>query len=151
MNGAISSARRRRAQRLRAGERCQPLAERAVADLVVVLETDHERRRWQMRAPLATRLAAMRRYLALIGEALRHAAGKQPRCVLKILVIALMLAGEHDVDAMMPVIGPLRVEQPRRKMRGFVALVFEHEMDVAAGLDCARGSCAPSRQGNPAR
>ena len=49
---------------------CQPFAHRPVADLVVVLQEVDEIRARQMRARLAARLAvAMRRGLALIGEA----------------------------------------------------------------------------------
>ncbi len=57
-------------------QRRQPLAERAVADLIVVLQEIDERGGGQRRARLAARLAlAMRRRLALIGKSFGKGSG----------------------------------------------------------------------------
>ena len=56
-DGASSSDRPRPSQRARSAQRGEPLAERAVADLVVVLQEVDERGRRQVRARLAARRA----------------------------------------------------------------------------------------------
>ena len=67
---------RGRAHRLGGSERGDPLAEGAVADLVVVLEESHEGGRRQRGARLAAGASAMRRQIALVGEPLRQAAAE---------------------------------------------------------------------------
>ena len=79
-------------------ERMQPLAEGAIADLVVVLQEVDERVRRQVRARLAARLAlAERRRLALVGEAFGQARGRDAaqRLVRVVGVVAVRLAGER--------------------------------------------------------
>ena len=62
-------------ERLRVGERRQPFAERAIADLVVILQEQHKGGGRQIGAWRAARLAAaMRRRLALIDETFLEAA-----------------------------------------------------------------------------
>ncbi len=61
--------RRPRPQRGRVGKLRQPLAHGAVADLVVVLQAEHERRVRQMAARLARAPDRVRRFLPLVREA----------------------------------------------------------------------------------
>ncbi len=126
-----------RPQRLGVGQGREPVAERAIADLVVVLQADHEGRRRQMSTRLAARLAVMRRHFPLIGKALGHATGEQSRRVLEILVVAFVFAGQQHVQAMMYVVGPLRVELSGGEVGSLVALMLQDEMHVPAGLDGA--------------
>ena len=77
----------------------------------------------------------MRRWLALIDEALGQAT-RQPLggvlCV--VAVIAFALPGQHHVQDVMAVVVPLRVEVTPQVVRD-VAVMLEHQMDVAAVLD----------------
>src|SRR5262245_45573755 len=58
-------------KRIGLGKYCQPLAERPIADLVVVLQEINDRARRQVSAWLATRApAAVARWLTLVGKAL---------------------------------------------------------------------------------
>ena len=78
--------------------------------------------------------------LALIGEALRQAAAEPLDGPVGIIaVIAVVLAGEQHVPAMVDVVVPLRRVQARRaalvarQPARLVGLVLEDEMDLAAG------------------
>ena len=159
--------RRGRAHRVGGRERRDPLAEGAIADLVVVLQEPDEGRRGQRAARLAARTPAMRRQIALIREALRETAAEMTERRLVVSVVAHGLAGDQDVQRVVDVIVPLglveraptgggTLEVPR-----LVRVVLEHEVhgtiargplgDGAAELlqDVSRASrppcCAPRR------
>jgi hypothetical protein len=127
-------------------ERDQALAERAVADLVMVLQEGDEGRGRQVRRRLPANLpAAVRARIALVGEALGEAAREHPRGALRVVgVVAVALAGDEHVRRVVPVVVPLRgrvrgagaIEEMRR-----VAVVLEHEVDVAV-VARARGDGA---------
>ena len=100
---------KRRLQRRRRREHRQPLAQRAVADLVVVLQEIDEGRGRQRRTRLAAVLAPpVRRRLALIGKPF----GERPREMLRrvaiVAVIARGLAGQQHMEGVMIVVVPLR-------------------------------------------
>ena len=106
-NGGQGRDRRRR------GEALEPLAERAVADLVVVLQAIDEGRRRQPGARLAAPgSVAERRGLALVDEALRERARELgQRGVAVSLVVAVRFARRDHVGGVMEVVVPLaRVE-----------------------------------------
>ena len=94
-----------------------------------------------MRRRLAARLAALvPGYVALIGEALRQAAAEPlDGPVGVIAVIAVVLAGQQHVPAMVHVVVPLRRVQARRaalvarQPACLVGAVLKDEMHVAAG------------------
>ena len=93
-------------------QRGQPVADRAVADLVVVLQADDEGGGRQARRSLSPRGSPLARRLALVTrspatESVRALRGG----VLEIGVVAFGLAGQQDVQRVMRVVGPLRVEQ----------------------------------------
>src|SRR5205823_9684003 len=92
------------------GKAQQPLAQRAVADLVVILQEVDEARRSQLARLLAARLLGEGRHLALIGEALGQAAREMAHRRIHITdVVAIRLAGRRDVIGVMRVVVPLRV------------------------------------------
>lgn len=125
--------RARRAQRVVVHERAQPLAECAVADLIVVLQERDERARRQVRARFAARCAAVqRRRLALIRETFaEHAREVADRRVGIRAVVARLLARQQHVHAVVEIVVPLRVEAAAGEQARGVAFVFEHEMHVA--------------------
>ena len=89
----------------------RPLAQGAIADLVVILQADDESGGRQIGRILATRRAVMRRDLSLVDKTFGHGTGQMlGGGVGKTFVIPFGFAGEQHVDAMMPIIGPLRVE-----------------------------------------
>jgi hypothetical protein len=129
--GSEQQDREREAHALGRGDRREPLAQRAVAHLVVVLQEGHEGRERQVRrglpAPLA---AAMRGGLALVGEAFGERA-REHACGLGgvVAVVAVGLAGHEHVEGVVRVVVPLRggpaLDQARR-----VGVVLEHEVDL---------------------
>ena len=125
-----------RLQRLGIGVVHQTVAERAVADLVVVLQEEHEGGGREVIARRAARLAvAIGRALALIGEALGQAAGQHVGRRHGIVgIVAVALAGQQDMQDVVRIVVPLRVEVAAQ-MRCDIAVVLEHEMDMAAGFD----------------
>ena len=113
----------------------EPLAEGAVADLIMVLKEGHERGRRQMPAAGSAGLSVVVcRALALIDEPFREAAC-QPlgRSVGEVGVIGLALAGQKDVEDVVEVVVPLSVERLRPEPAGVVPLVLQYEMDVTIG------------------
>src|SRR5689334_3351029 len=78
---------------------------------------------------------AVTRCFALVGEAF----GEYPREPVRggigiIGIIAVVLAGEQDVERVVPVVVPLRVEIASEMTR-HVAVVFEHEVNMPTPLD----------------
>src|SRR5262249_12455969 len=118
----------RRFERRRIGQCRQALTQRAVADLVVVLQKQNKGGRRQVAARRAALLAAaMARRLSLVGEAFReHARDPRGGIVGIIGVVAVVLAGEQHVERVVAVIVPLRVEIAAEVARR-IAVVFEHE------------------------
>ncbi len=97
-------------QLFRADQSGQPLAESAIADLIMVLGEEDGGLGRQMRARLAARRVMQRKDFALIGEAL----GQGPREMLQRLVgegaiIAFVLARQQDVQRVVEIVAPLRV------------------------------------------
>ena len=123
--------RNRRLQRPRIGECRQPLAEGAVSDLVMVLQKADERVRRQVGARGAAPAAlAMQRRLALKDEAFRKRAGELRGGVLgEVLVIAATFAGQQNMEHMMDVVVPLRVEVAAQMARA-IGFVLENEMNM---------------------
>ncbi len=105
----------KRGQRQRLGR--QPVAERPVAHLVVVLREDHEAPRLPVEgrarrgaAPVLAAVAAVVDERPLEGlRELGHLA--------EVGVVAVPLAGQQDVQRVVEVVGPLRVEAPARRPR----------------------------------
>src|SRR6185437_9712970 len=127
------------AERFARGERDQPLAEGAVAYLIVVLDEIDEGKRRQVTAGLAARCAAKRRQLSLIDEALRQGAPEAGNGIGGIVaVIAVGLAGEGDMHRVVEVVVPLRIVGKRRsasaalEITGLVLVVLEDQVDVRA-------------------
>ena len=109
----------------------QSLAEGAISDLIVVLQKQHESCRRQLGTWRAARSsAAMERRFALIDETFLQAARQQSRgTVLVILVIALVFAGQENMEDVVAIVVPLRVEVALQ-MRSGIGIVFEHQMYV---------------------
>src|SRR5436190_24350118 len=91
-----------------------------------------------MRARLAARPPHTKsRWLALIGETVRERA-HQVACVIVILVVAPILAGEQHVYGVVKIIVPLCPVMPggrvlvRREQARAIVAVLENEVDVAA-------------------
>src|SRR6516225_2040104 len=117
-------------------ERRQSLAEGAVSDLIMVLQKKHEGGRRQAGAWAAAPPAVtMGGWLALINEALRKAAGKPfDRAVRIIGIVAFVLAGEQDMQDVVAVVIPLRIEIAR-KVLCRIGIVFQHKVDMPSGFD----------------
>ena len=131
----------RRFDRCGLRQRRQALAERAIADLVVVLDEIDESGARQIAARLAAQLiVAMGRWFALIGETLRMCAHDMAPMIAVVAVIALGLAGQQHVPGVVIVVVPLRaIAAGRRVFVGreqtcAIVVVFQNEMDLPAGL-----------------
>ena len=112
----------------RIGQGQQAFAEESVADLVMVLQAVDEARGRQMCARSPARLAAEGRDLALEREALRQHAREMPgRFGGEAAVIGGGLTRQQDMDSVMEIVVPLRVET--REQPGVVGVVLDHELD----------------------
>ena len=126
---------RQRPHHPRRRQDAQTLAERPVADLVVVLEEGHERQGRKRAARTAARTTAVRRHLALKGEPLGQGAAEQ-FCLAIVDVIAARLSGRRDMQPMMNVVVPLRGVAngfgafPAQPF-GLVLFVLDEEVDRA--------------------
>ena len=127
-----------RAHRLGCGQRVQALAERAVADLVVVLREGDERDRRGILARLAARAAAVAHDLALVCEPLGQRTSEAIGIAVVVRVVALRLARGGHMQHMMHVVVPLRRVLHRlaigiaREPGRFIVLVLEHQVDLTA-------------------
>ena len=110
VNGDSSTQNAASAQRL--GR--QPVAERAVADLVVVLVEDDELLGPAVRRRRAEALAAERRVAAVVDERAvgTPSRGRATRAELR--VVALALVGQQRAHRVVEVVGPLRRRSPSR-------------------------------------
>src|SRR4029077_19680698 len=132
--------RQRRLDRIRTDEAFEPLAESAIADLVVVVEKIDEGGRGKTKARLAARFAAaVFGRLALIDKARAKGAGDvTKRGALIVAVVALRFAGQPYVPGVVIIVVPLRsIIAAWRVLSGVehvdaVGIVFEHQMDVAS-------------------
>ena len=95
-------------------------------------QADDEGGGGEVGAGLAAGVAEAFDVLALVGEALGEAAGEERGRVGVVLVIALGLVGQEDVEAVVQIVGPLGVEEGGDEEGGAVVLVLEDEVDVAA-------------------
>src|SRR5262249_12914343 len=109
--------RQRRLERCRVGQQLEALAERAVADLVVVLQEVDEGGWRQRAARLAARTAlAMRRALALIVEACRqHAGDARERRLAVVAIVSVRLAAQEHVPGVVKIVVPLGTESSGRR------------------------------------
>src|SRR3546814_1009010 len=135
-------------ERRRFGQHVDALAECAVADLVVVLDEPDEGGRRQVAAGLAALLAAaVARRFALIHEASRERFAEPLDRTLGIVgVVAAGIAGRQMLVDVVDVVIPLRVVKSGcppipDQHRGLVAIVFQYEVNVTAGL--VRGDARP--------
>ena len=94
----------------------QPVAERAVADLVVVLGEDDEPLGRRVVAGAPKRVAERRRS-AVVDERARERLGEL-RHVAEVGVVALALAGEQRAQRVVEVVGPVRVAAPAARSAG---------------------------------
>jgi len=126
---------RRGADRRLGRERADALAERAIADLVVVLQksTNAVVGSEALGSPRGASPRCADGF-ALVGETLAQRAGQQPSGFVRVVaVVAERLAGEQNVERVVRVIVPLRVEP--REQPGLVRVVFQHQLHVAPVLD----------------
>src|SRR3546814_7875031 len=128
-------------ERRRFGQHVDALAECAFADLVVVLDEPDEGGRRQVAAGLAALLAAaVARRFALIHEASRERFAEPLDRTLGIVgVVAAGIAGRQMLVDVVDVDIPLRVVKSGcppipDQHRGLVAIVFQYEVNVTAGL-----------------
>ena len=100
--GAKANCRRR-------GQRRQPLAERRVADLVVVLqEVDESRWRQMGRRCSAVQAWAMRRFVTLIGKAFRQRQPEPSKWRVRVIdIVAVTALGHEHAHDMVKVVVPL--------------------------------------------
>src|SRR5215213_5034186 len=115
---------------------CEAFAKGSIADLIVVLQEIYECTRWQMCAWLPACMAFVRRSFALVGEAIRETAAQQRMWALRIIdVIAVRFTRRDDVQTMMDVVVPLRVECVARaglpQETCLIRVVLEDEMNRA--------------------
>ena len=108
----------------------QALAERTVADLVVILQKQHKGTGGQMPAGLAAS-GTVARGLALVDKPFAQAAGQLGGGVVgKIGVVGVGLAGQQHMQGVMPVIVPLRIEALLQQA-GLIEFVFQDQPHMA--------------------
>ena len=128
----------RQAQRLGFGEDAETLAEGAVADLVVVLQKQHEGVRRQVGTRFAARPAVAVGF-ALVDEAFGQAARQAAQRLGVVLVVAVVLAGEQDVQRMVAIVVPLCVVALAQQA-GAVVVVLQDQVHMALGAGGAIGN-----------
>lgn len=120
-----------RPQRLRWAQTGQALAQGAVADLVMVLQEQHESAGWQVRAGLAAG-RAMAVGLALEHETFGKAAGQLVDGALLVVgVVAFGFAGQQHMQGIVAVVVPLGIEALLQQ-EGLVVFVLQYQPYVAA-------------------
>src|SRR5690606_30842646 len=115
-------------------QRLETVSERAVSDLVVVLEEVDESNRWQVCTVLPARQgAAMRRRLALIGKAAAQTAQQMPpRRIGIVAVIARLFPGQQDMPGVVVIVVRLRAIPPcpgiatRSEQPRGIVVILEH-------------------------
>src|SRR4051812_545946 len=122
-------------ERFRLDGICQPIAESAIADLIVVLQEQYESTRRQIRTRCAALLAiAMPGWLALVDEAFPQGARQSLSSTVGVVpIVPFVFSCEHDVQYVMRVVVPLRIEIAAQ-MLGDIAIVLQHEMNVTVPL-----------------
>ena len=124
--------------RVRRCDRRQTFAERAIADLIVILNEGDESGRRQQRTRLTARMAAELHHLPLKCEAFGQRPPEHIGVAEVFGVVALILAGCRHVQHMMYVVVPLRRKVPRQagvvaeQAAGLVFLILQHQMHRAA-------------------
>ena len=118
------------------GERGDPLAERAIADLIVVLEEAHEGGGRQVRGGLAAGAAPVPGPLALEREALGEASAEMRQRRLVVAVVAAALAGQEHVQRVVHVVVPLGLVERAPAVRPsevarLVGAVLQHQVHAA--------------------
>src|SRR5207244_10163712 len=98
-------------------DRAEPVPERAVPDLVVVLRADDEPLAGQIRAGRAPGPPEIRRLLALEGEALGDRAGDLGGSA-EVGVVAVLLPGEMRVERVVKIVRPHGVQADAALARG---------------------------------
>src|SRR5690349_13421526 len=118
----------------------QPIAERTVADLIMVLQKGDEGCRRKMSAGAAAPPAAIGHLLTLKGKAFGQGPSELGNGLAVVAIIARGLPGADDVEAVMQVIIPLsRISEwpavcaPYQPIR-VVVFIFQDEMNVALGI-----------------
>jgi hypothetical protein len=107
----------------------QAIAERAVADLIVVLDADDRLAQGQARGVGATRALQMPRVLAGEEPAVPHDRRQLRRVAVVVLVVPVRVARDHAPDDVMEIVGPDAVEPPASARR-----VVDHRREVAVIL-----------------
>src|SRR5690349_1230623 len=88
----------------------KPLAQRPVADLIVILDAVHKARQRQIVGRRAARPPKMTGGLANIKPALPQRRRQIRGAAAVILVVALALVGQRNPQLVMKIVGPDRVE-----------------------------------------
>ena len=114
----------------------EPLAEGAVADLVVIRNAVDELLGREIDAFGAARFAARQARLAAVVPAMRECVRQLVRRAFEVRVIAFALLREHDAHGVVEIIRPAAIESEpariwRTEERRIVAIVFRD--DKAAG------------------
>ncbi len=132
--------RREQQQRSRGPERIggtelwQTLAERPVADLVVVLQEQHKGGRCKVAAGLASGVP-MTRLFAQVDKTFAEQARKLVgRLFGEVRVVGIGFAGQQHVQRVVPVIVPLRVETLVQQA-GLIELIFKVQPHVSGRFD----------------
>jgi hypothetical protein len=105
----------------------QTVAERPIADLVVILDAIHERFRRERVRVRAPSLAAGGDGLPLVQPATRDGSGNAGRTGPVRAVIAVALTRQRHADLMVKVVGPHGVEAVFGHERSFVTLVLRDQ------------------------
>src|SRR6266702_99612 len=114
----------------------ESLTQRAIADLVVVLQKNDKSRGWQVCASLAAGVLFVLGVFALIDKSFRQAATEFGVGLIgKIRIIAVRFRGQNGVQAVMDVVVPLRIElvvsSGRAQETGLVGAVLQDQVNVA--------------------
>ncbi|MCY1420294.1 hypothetical protein D9M71_359090 [compost metagenome] len=124
----------RGAQGLRRAQLAQALTQGAVADLVMVLQKQNERRRRQVRAGFSS-WHAPGVGLPLVDEALAQAACQLlDGAVLEVLVVTLALTGQEYVQDIVAIVVPLPVESLFQQVC-LIVFVLQDQPDLSIRFD----------------
>src|SRR5919202_3227955 len=117
----------------------EPLAEGAIPDLIMVLDTVHKCCRWEVGRRGSTRLAGSRAGLPLKEPTGAKRRRDFSRAAREIAIVTLVFTGQRHAHGVMKVVGPDGVKpvsagSDRAYEPGLVAGVFRDKHEVPAGI-----------------
>src|SRR6185312_4026364 len=122
---------------LRISQLCDPLPERTVSDLIMILQKRYEAARRQISARLTASCAITKSgHISLIAVALGKTPSQMPHCIRVVGVVSVFLSRHQHMQRVMNIVVPLRVitrceraSITAQVARGVVG-IFQNQMHV---------------------